>query len=110
MQTPFYSHEQLIFPEEFMDEIRVKIGGDHGGGSFKMVYQICNVEKPNSKTNTTAFNVFEAKDYRSNLRLTSLRFIDQVDLLQSMEWRYYIRLYYEAPKTCLTITMKFNNL
>ena len=28
------------------DEIHVKIGGDHGGGSFKMTYQVANVGQP----------------------------------------------------------------
>ena len=34
------------------DEIWVKIGGDKGGGSFKMSFQICNVSHPNSVENT----------------------------------------------------------
>ena len=36
------------------DEIWVKLGGDKGGGSFKMVFQICNVEHPNSPVNRIA--------------------------------------------------------
>lgn len=31
------------------NEIHVKIGGDHGGGSFKLSFQICNTKNPNSK-------------------------------------------------------------
>ncbi len=36
-----------VVPE---NEIWIKIGGDKGGGSFKMNFQICNVLTPNSKT------------------------------------------------------------
>ncbi|CAH1242539.1 Hypp6816 [Branchiostoma lanceolatum] len=48
-------------------EIWVKVGGDHGGGSFKMAFQILNKERPNSKSNTTVFCIFNAKDSRENL-------------------------------------------
>ena len=34
------------------DEIWVKIGNDHGKGSFKMALHISNINKPNSKNNT----------------------------------------------------------
>ena len=51
------------------NEIHVKIGGDHGGGSFKMSYQVANTNNPNSKENTIIFSTFEAKDYRVNLKV-----------------------------------------
>ncbi len=47
--------------------IWVKIGGDKGGGSFKMAFQICNVLHPNSPDNTGVFCAFEAPDNRTNL-------------------------------------------
>lgn len=84
------SNNFLLHPDMFDGEIHVKIGGDHGGGSFKWVYQICNVAHSNSNENTVVFNLFEAKDHRSNLKLTFFRFIEQVDRLQSMEWKYVI--------------------
>ena len=56
------------------DEIHVKIGGDHGGGSYKMSYQIANVSNPNKLDNTVIFSIFEAKDSRANLRLCLERF------------------------------------
>ena len=31
------------------NEIHIKIGGDHGDGSFKMSFQVANVENPNRK-------------------------------------------------------------
>ena len=68
------------------DEIHVKIVGDHGGGSFKTNYQICNTDKPNSKDNTLVFSLFEAKDYRSNLKIGLSRFRQQIDEIQAMNW------------------------
>ena len=68
-------------------EIHIKIGGDHGGNSFKMSYQVCNVEKPNSVHNTIVFSIFEAKDYRSNLMVALMRFKQQIDQLQSIQWQ-----------------------
>ena len=68
-------------------EIWVKLGGDKGGGSFKMSFQICNVEHPNSPSNTCAFCVFEAADTQTNLRIALDRFRDQVNNLGAMTWR-----------------------
>ncbi|XP_065657419.1 uncharacterized protein LOC136082323 isoform X2 [Hydra vulgaris] len=65
------------------NEIHIKIGGDHGGGSFKMCYQVVNVDKPYSKTNTTVFNIFEASDCRTNLKFSLSRFKSEIDLLQN---------------------------
>ena len=71
-------HHEFI-PE---NEIHVKIGGDHGGCTFKMAYQIGNIENLNRKENTTVFSIFEAKDSISNLRTCLDRFKRQVNLLQ----------------------------
>ena len=68
------------------EEIHVKIGGDHGGGSFKINYQIYNTDKPNSKDNTVVFSLFEAKDYWSNLKIGLSRFRQQIDEIQAMNW------------------------
>ena len=46
-----------VMPE---DEIWVKLGGDMGGGSFKLCFQIANLEKPNSVDNTIVFCCFGA--------------------------------------------------
>ena len=56
------------------DEIFLKVGGGHGGGSFKMSFQVANVENPNKPENTVVFSVLEAKDYKSNLLLCLERF------------------------------------
>ena len=76
----------LIHHKSFNDEIHIKLGGDHGGGSFKMNFQICNTDRPNSKDNTTVFSIFEAKDFRSNMKIGISRFSEQVNQLQTMKW------------------------
>ena len=47
----FYFRNKLVAQHDFIqnNEIHIKIGGDHGGGSFKMSYQTGNTENPNSK-------------------------------------------------------------
>ncbi|CAH1248635.1 Hypp8330 [Branchiostoma lanceolatum] len=67
-------------------EIWVKVGGDHGGGSFKMAFQILNKERPNSKSNTTVFCIFNAKDSRENLNLATSRFATEIKDLQQLKW------------------------
>ena len=37
------------------NEIHIKIGGDHGVGSFKMSFQVAHVENSNRKDNTVVF-------------------------------------------------------
>ena len=61
---------------------------------FKMSYQIANVENSNSKDNTRIFSLFEAKDYRSNLKTGLSRFAWQIDELQSMMWRLSTIFYF----------------
>ena len=64
------------------NEIHVKVGGDHGGPSFKYIYQIANLEKPNSVKTSIVINTFEAKDIRSNLELASIQLSKDVSSLQ----------------------------
>lgn len=84
-----YSNDNLtwhdgIIPE---DEIWVKVGGDKGGGSFKMNFQICNVVNPNSKHNTCIFMLFMASDSVSNLHVGLDRYKEQIEQLQTQKWR-----------------------
>ena len=65
----------------------VKIGGDHGGNSFKMCFQIVNMKSPNSKENTMVFSMFEAKDYRCNLEIALNMYHEQINELQLMTWK-----------------------
>ena len=68
-------------------EVWLKIGGDKGGGSFKMNFQIVNVPAPNSVHNTCVFCCFEAGDTVTNLHIALDRYKDQVAHLQGMKWR-----------------------
>ena len=47
------------------DEVRVKIGGDKGGGSFKFSLQLANAYHPNSPHNTIVFCAYEGPDTNS---------------------------------------------
>ena len=42
------------------NEVWIKLGGDKGGGAFKMNFQIVNTSAPNSIYNTCVFACFEA--------------------------------------------------
>ena len=68
-------------------EIHLKIGGDRGGGSFKVSFQVANVENPNRKVNTVVFSIFEAKDYRVNIKLALERFRIQIKQFQESPWQ-----------------------
>lgn len=69
------------------NQVWVKLGGDHGGGSFKFVLEIANVERPNSVNNTIPLCVFDCQDTASNLHLALSMYADQVKALQETEWR-----------------------
>ena len=69
------------------NEIHIKIGGDQGGGSFKSSYEIANVSHPSSTDNTVVLSIFDAKDYRSNLKVGLTKFQEQINALQTIKWR-----------------------
>ena len=68
-------------------EIWLKLGGDKGGGSFKMSFQLGNVSSPNSVNNTCVFTVFNASDTPTNVHVALSRYRDSVSSLQSLQWR-----------------------
>ena len=72
------------------DEIWVKVGGDMGGGTFKMCFQLCNTENPNSAQNTCVFSIFEAPDSYTNLWLALDHFKEQIPHLERQTWRYRV--------------------
>ena len=74
----------LLFNENYNNEVHLKIGDDHGGGSFKMSYQIVNVANPSSKDNTLVFSLIGAKDCRIDIKTGLTRFAQQIDELQNM--------------------------
>ena len=77
----------LVQPANMNGEIRVKIGGDHGGNNFKECYQVCNTSSSNSKDNTVIFSIFEAKDTRGNVRTGLRHYKEQIDELQKSLWK-----------------------
>ncbi len=70
------------------NEIWIKVGGDHGGGSFKFSFHICNLPKPNAQANTVCCLVLEAKDSRQNLETALAAITDEIEDLQGNMWRY----------------------
>ena len=69
------------------DEIWIKIGGDHGNKAFKLMFQIANVQHPNSLSNTIPFLVFGAKDMPANLQATMQVYKSQIEQLQATTWQ-----------------------
>ena len=67
-------HDECI-PQE---EVWVKIGGDHGGGSFKLSFQLANMEHVNSIRNTHPISCFEAADSITNLHVGLKIFQSQI--------------------------------
>ena len=69
-------------------EVWMKLGGDKGGRTFKMSFQIVNVHTPNSVHNyTCVFCCFAADDSVTNLHSALDRYRDQVKELQGMKWQ-----------------------
>jgi hypothetical protein len=69
------------------DEIWVKLGGDKGGGSVKIGFELANVANPNSIKNTVVFSMFEAPDSIHNLEMALKQYQDDVNSLQHETWR-----------------------
>jgi len=70
------------------DEIWIKLGGDHGGGTFKLMLQVGNVKHPNSKFNTFLIAIVNTKDSADNLKkIIRDPFKKQIDELQQAEWK-----------------------
>eukprot|EP00117_Sycon_ciliatum_P000806 scpid26705/ scgid6721/ E3 ubiquitin-protein ligase NRDP1; RING finger protein 41 len=71
------------------DTIIVKIGGDHGGKSFKMAFQIANHVHPNALENTVPFLLFAAKDSPANMATALQPFQAQIRELSTMTFMSY---------------------
>ena len=65
----------------------MKLGGEKGGGSFKMNFQIVNISAPNSVHATCVFSCFEASDSITNLHVALDRFRDEVTEIRNMTWK-----------------------
>ena len=48
-RLPFFRSNIIINYPLIKNEIYIKIGGDYGGGSFKMSFQVANVENLSEK-------------------------------------------------------------
>ena len=48
-----------VIPE---DQIWLKVGGNHGGGSFKMPLQTANIQSPNSRHSTFMNHMAKSED------------------------------------------------
>ena len=62
------------------------MGGDHGGGSFKLAVHVCNLENPNSRLNTIAFICCKAKDYYQNLKDICSYFASDINSFSQAMW------------------------
>jgi hypothetical protein len=69
------------------DNIPDKIGGDHGGNSFKVVMQVLNVPKPNSPEHTHLILMAECKDNDENMRVLLEPYNVQIKELKKMQWK-----------------------
>ena len=68
-------------------EVWLKIGGDKGGGSFKMAFQIANQPHPNSADHTVVFACLEADDNLPNMHIALDTYRQVVSELHGMKWR-----------------------
>ena len=79
---------RLTWYEGFIpaSEVWIKIGGDKGGGTFKMNFQIVNIATHNSVHNACVFCCFAAGVSVTNLHAVLDCFKDQVEHLNGMKW------------------------
>ena len=70
------------------NQVWMKVGGDHGGDSFKMWIAPLNVDAPNSPYfTTTLLMCYDCRDSRENLDLLLSPIKLQIDALCKMRWR-----------------------
>jgi len=67
-------------------EIWIKLGGDHGGGSFKLSFQVANTAHPNAVSNTIPVIIFNAKDTPANLETALGQYRSQLEEIQQSTW------------------------
>ena len=78
LSTGWLTWHDGIIPDT---EIWVKLGGNKGGKTFKMNFQLVYVPAPNSVHNTCVFSCFEAGDTITNLHSALDRHMEQVTQL-----------------------------
>ena len=83
----YRDEDKLVWKEGMpQNEVWIKFGGDHGGNSFKLCLQVCNVEKPNAKENTVSICCMPAKDLYPNLESLASLYSEQISKLQEAHW------------------------
>ena len=87
MQTVLLSVHRITWHKGAIpeDEVWIKLGGDKGGGTFKMCFQHLN---PNAPENTCVFSISEAPDTYTNLQIGLKCHVDDIVDLESHRWRY----------------------
>lgn len=65
----------------------MKVGGDKGGKTFKMSFQIVNTKAPNSTTNTCVFSISEAIDSVTNLKVIGDKYGEEIGNLDKHTWK-----------------------
>ena len=80
---------RLTWHEGFIpaSEVWIKIGGDKGGGTFKMHFQIVNIATPNSDHTHVCFAALQLGTVSPTSTQHLTRFKDQVEHLNGMKWR-----------------------
>ena len=68
------------------DEVWIKIGADHGKGSFKVCMSVANLQRPNSHTNTHLISMAKVKDTHNNLCIFMTDTSRAISQLQNMKW------------------------
>ncbi|XP_070562952.1 uncharacterized protein [Ptychodera flava] len=68
-------------------EIWIKLGGDKGQGTMRMVYQVANISNPNVADNTVIWSTFAATDSYYNLEIALAVNRGQVDKLDGTKWK-----------------------
>ncbi|XP_071509575.1 uncharacterized protein [Diadema antillarum] len=86
-QLDEYERQNLLTFEKTSGEVWLKLGGDKGGSTFKLMMQIANVSRPNSLRNTIVVAIFKATDNTYNLSLVLQKFSIEVDKLAAKTWR-----------------------
>lgn len=76
-------HDGIILESE----VWLKVGGDQGGGNFKLCMQIANTAHPNATSNTIPICVFQEKDTPANLTTALGQYSSQIEELEKMTWR-----------------------
>ncbi|XP_072017402.1 uncharacterized protein [Amphiura filiformis] len=69
------------------DEVWIKVGGDHGKGSFKVAMSVCNTANPNSSYNTICILLLEGSETKANVQRVLPLIVDQLMSLEDMTWR-----------------------